>query len=749
MALLRSSFALAVALLLASIAPGSAAKTGQGTRLRTRLNVNPIRRVVTMLQMMQKKVEAEGNKEQELYDAFMCYCKNGVGDLTGSIKAAEAKIVQLESGIEETDSSVKQLASDIKGAKTDRKEAEETSAKAAAIRDKESKEFAKSSAESKTNIAGMGKAIDALEKGMGGAFLQTNAAAASMIQKMSVTMDISDTDRDVLASFLSKGQQDSSGYAPSSGEITGILKQMKETMQGDLTDAMKTEDGAIKDFDGLTKAKTKQITTLTKEIESKTARSGEAGVTLAEMKEDLSDTTKTLAQDKKFLVDVTVDCSTKEKEKQTNDKLRADELLALADTIKLLNDDDALDLFKKTLPTPSLLQVAVSSKAMKQRALSILAQGRKHHKRDFRLNLISMALRGKKVSFDKVVKMIDDMASLLGREQKGDDTKKAYCEKELDSTEDELKEVNADIKDLEKAIDEHVENIKSVGAEIKALTEGIESLDKQVAAATKQRKEENAEYQETMASDGAAKELLELAKNRLAKFYSPKMYKAPAKRELSEAEQITVNMGGTLAPTNAPGGIAGTDITAVFAQYQSDAQTQDSLGFLQVASRSRAKAKRAAPPPAPETAGAYKKAGQDSNGVVQMLDLLVADLDKEMAAMKVEETESQKEYEQFIKDSADKRASDAKSISDKSGTKVELEANTLKMKQEKKGKGQESYAKVETLQGLHSECDWLLKVYDTRKQARVGEIESLTNAKSVLSGADYSFLQTAIVSRHN
>jgi len=39
--------------------------------------INPIRRVVTMLQMMQKKVQAEGEKEQELFDKYMCWCATG------------------------------------------------------------------------------------------------------------------------------------------------------------------------------------------------------------------------------------------------------------------------------------------------------------------------------------------------------------------------------------------------------------------------------------------------------------------------------------------------------------------------------------------------------------------------------------------------------------------------------------------------------------------------------------------------
>merc|ERR1719379_1304546 len=105
-------------------------------------------------------------------------------------------------------------------------------------------------------------------------------------------------------------------------------------------------------------------------------RSGEAGVTLTNQKEDLADTAKNLKADKKFLIDVTQDCQTKEAEKEANDKMRADELLALADTIKLLNDDDALDLFKKTLPNPSLLQLQVTGKAVRNRALRVLKQKR-------------------------------------------------------------------------------------------------------------------------------------------------------------------------------------------------------------------------------------------------------------------------------------------------------------------------------------------------------------------------------------
>merc|ERR1719160_108618 len=114
-------------------------------------------------------------------------------------------------------------------------------------------------------------------------------------------------------------------------------------------------------------AKTKQINALTKEVESKTARIGELGVELVTMKEDLDDTTKSLMEDEAFLKDLEKNCKTKADEWATRQKIRAEELLAIADTIKILNSDDALEMFKKTLPSPSLLQLRTNGQATKQR----------------------------------------------------------------------------------------------------------------------------------------------------------------------------------------------------------------------------------------------------------------------------------------------------------------------------------------------------------------------------------------------
>merc|ERR1719390_374674 len=206
---------------------------------------------------------------------------------------------------------------------------------------------------------------------------------------------------------------------------------MTDTMQKDLADATAAEEKAVKDFKGLVAAKTKEINALTKEVETKTAQIGELGVSLVEQKEDLDDTSKSLAEDEQFLKDLEKDCETKDEEWAARQKLRAEEVLAIAETIKILNDDDALELFKKTLPTPALIQVSATGKAVKARALQELTRG----SGDFRLNLIALALKGKKVSFDKVLTMIDDMVSMLKKEQVDDDDKKEYCESAIDQTE--------------------------------------------------------------------------------------------------------------------------------------------------------------------------------------------------------------------------------------------------------------------------------------------------------------------------
>merc|ERR1740121_1958599 len=302
--------------------------------------VNPIRRVVTLLQNMQAKVTAEGKKEKELFDRFMCYCKTGTGDLEAAIDAAETKIPQVEKAIAESLALLKQLEDDLAQHKQDRADAKEAMATATALREKEASAYAKESGDLTTNIQALTKAIKVLSDGMAVSFLQS--ATANSIRRLAVDADMSSADRDMLTAFLSQGEGE--GFLSQSQQIVGILKQMLDTMKASLADVQAAEEKAIKDFEGLSAAKTKEIQANTDAIEAKTERHGELGVEIVNMKEDLDDTQKALAKDKKFLADLQKNCDTKTAEWEERSKTRTEELLALADTIKILNDDDALEL---------------------------------------------------------------------------------------------------------------------------------------------------------------------------------------------------------------------------------------------------------------------------------------------------------------------------------------------------------------------------------------------------------------------
>jgi len=424
------------------------------------------------------------------------------------------------------------------------------------------------------------------------------------------------------------------------------------------------------------------------------------------------------------LQDLDKNCAIKQKLFDENVKYRGQELEALADTIKMLNDDDALELFKKTLPgASSLLQVAESSQQLSKKALSMIRQVKPTGNRAS-LDLISLSLTGRKVNFDKVVGLIDKLVVNLGNEQVHDDNKKEYCDAQFDTSDDKRKGLAIDISDNDKAATKTSDRIATLTEELKALADGITALDKQVAEETANRKEAHADYKELMASDGAAKELLGIAKNRLNKFYNPKLYKAPPKRVLSEEDSITVNFGGTLAPTAAPGGIAGTGVTAAsFVQVRM--HNDDSV----------------APPPPPGAVTAYQNKGEMNNGILRMLDMLVADLDKEMQQADVQEKDDQAEYIVFTKEAAAKRIADSKSITDKEEDKANSEGNLQKLKDEGVAKMKEMMATEEYIGNLHAECDWLLSNFQLRKDARAGEVESLKKAKAVLSGADFSLIQ--------
>lgn len=672
-------------LLITLLFVGPVSLRAMESREAARAMGNPIRKVVTMLQKMQSKVQEEGEKETALYEKYMCYCSQAGGDLAASIEKAGSSISEFGTKIKAAEGQMAQLKDQLSEAQGERAAAKKAMSEATAVREKEEQAFAVEKREGDKDLKAAQKAVTAIESGMAGAFLQTDTAQTLQQVVMNSRDMLEDDDRRDLLSFLSGSQN--SDYAPQSGQILGILKQMADEMGKNLADAIAAEEKAVKMYEELMAAKKKEVTALSKDVETKLQRIGSLGMTIMQMKNDLGDTEESLVADKEFLANLDEVCAKKKKEWDVIVKTRSEELAALADTIKILNDDDALELFKKTLPSAaaSFMQIQVSTSALKARALSalqrVLQPGRD---RKVGLELLALALKGKKIGFEKVIAMVDEMVATLKAEQMEDDKKKEYCARELDMADDKKRGLERTVSDLETAIENAHEDIAKLGEEIEILTGGIKELDKKVGEATEQRKKENEDFKELKASDTAAKELLAFAKDRLNKFYNPKMAKAALAQVL------------------------------------------------------------AAPPPPPETFDAYTKKSEDSMGVIAMIDKLIMDLDKEMVESEAEEKNSQADYETCMRDSAEKRTKDSKLLSEKEGTKAELESDLETNTDDKGAASKELMSTMGYISQLHNECDFLVKYYDVRKEARMSEIDALGKAKDVLNGADYSFLQTRL-----
>merc|ERR1719162_1326956 len=544
-----------------------------------------------------------------------------------------------------------------------------------AMREKESSEFAAASGELKANIGAMTGALAALRKGLSSSLLQTGVGQTlrSIIQHSPA---VGDAERSTLMAFLESGEG-------GSDQIIGIVDQMKETMDADLKQSTADEETAKTGFTTLVASKETEIGAAGKAVESKTARVGELAVSVVQAKADLEDTQDAMAEDEKFKAELASSCATKSKEWDERQKLRAQEVQAISETIEMLNGDDALELFKKTIGSASaFLQVATSTKAQQRRASSLL---RRLLARDpahtANLKMILLMLNSRMHGgFDKVVKMVDDMVATHGREQADDDKKKDFCIAELNKVDDDKKALKGDVSDLAADIEEREDAIATLKSEIAGLQQGLEALDKSVVEATEQRKEEHEEYTNTAASNQAAVELIGMAMNRMQKFYQPSQYKAPPTTTVSDSP----------------------------------------YGFVQ----------RAEPGPAPETFEGELKPNEGGGNIIAMMKQMIKDVEMDIQEGKHDEEYAQKTYEEAMKDAATKRSDDSKLMVEKQGGAAEEQSNLQAAQTSAATKRDQLGITQGKMDDLHIDCDALLNDFDERKKNRATEVDGLKQSKS-------------------
>jgi len=686
-----SSSSTAVLALLATVsllapAQGASVASQSDAELRT----NPIRKVVTMLQDMQKTVEAEGIKEEELFDKFMCYCSGGEGQLAASIEQGNSQIGWLTRMIKLGASQKSQLEQDLVTHKADRAAAEQTMSASTELRKKDAAAAAATIGDMKSNIGSMVAALEALKKGLSAALLQTGVGS-TLRNIIAHSPAVRASQRGSLLAFLETG----SGMEGGSDTIIGVVEQMKETMEADLAETEKSEAESKTTYETLMTSKKSEIEAAGKAIETKSARLGRWAWFRAWALGALAKTTDAVAEDTKFQANLKQSCATKQAEWDERCKIRAEEMKAISETIEMLNSDEALELFKKTLPpTAALIQTSVTTRSQMRRVQSLVQKAtgldKKH---SVTRRLVLAALKSGTGGFEKVGTMIDGMNEVLEGEQVQDDKLDAWCLSELDKAKQEANATEADVGDLAAAIDSQREAIETMSSEIQALQAGLAELDKDVAEATELRKDEHAEYIDDAASNRAAVELLGMAKNRLNQFYNPSISKetVPAAEKEEEEE--------------------------FFAQ------------------------RRAEPGPPPATfSGEYKGSGS-SAGIINMIDEMGKDMENEMAEAKRDEEEAQKDYEQTMNDAATKRSEDSKLMVSKEGEKAEETTKLEELKESKRTKKGQLEVLEDKIDNLHKTCDYLVAHYATIKEARTKEEEGLKTSKAVLAGANFGFLQ--------
>jgi len=494
----------------------------------------PVSKVITLLKDMLKQLEKEAEEDEEIYDKLACWCETNDKEKTKAIADAEAKIEDLTNKIEELTALSAKLNTEIKNLESEVAKNQEALDQATAIREKQLAEFNAEEKDLLESISALKAAITVLSKHQGGAFLQVPYAHASAVamtlqQQMQRHSNllrgvISPSQKRQIAAFIQAPQDYfdakptfKQSYAPQSGEIYGILTQMLETFEANLSQSQKEEMENQKAYEDLKAAKEAEIAAGQEQIEKKTAELADTDEKNAQAKEDLEDTKKSLSADEQFLMMLKEKCAMTDKEWEERQKTRQLEMEAVSKALAVLSGDDAHDLFTRTF-NPAFVEVAVTSKRREaaSQLLTLVAK---------KLNsprLSALAYKVRLDAFTRVKKAIDDMITQLMKEKADEIKHKDFCVDEFNTNQLQTEKKEREKSDL-------IAKIEDLEMTIKALTEAIEKLKSEIAEmqlqmkrAGEDREKENKEFQTTVADQRETQRLLKAALNVLQDFYGKK-----------------------------------------------------------------------------------------------------------------------------------------------------------------------------------------------------------------------------------
>merc|ERR1711865_686769 len=361
------------------------------------------------------------------------------------------------------------------------------------------------------------------------------------------------SERKAMAAFV-QAPASAGSYAPQSGEIFGILSQMKETFETNLSSSQKEEMANQKAYEDLKAAKEDEIAAGQAQIDTKTQELADTDEKNAQAKEDIADTKKSLGADEQFLMMLKEKCSMTDGEWEERQKTRQLEMEACSKALAVLSGDDAHDLFTKTF---NFMQKESSMHSERRTQASKLLSAAAQKLQNPRL--ATLAMRVKLDAFTRVKKAIDDMVAQLTKEKEDEIKHKDFCVDEFNTNELQTEKKERAKQDLTAKIEDLEGTIDALTKAIDQLKSEIAEMQVQMKRAGEDREKQNKEFQMTVADQRATQKLLAAALNILKGFYAKK------------AAAALVQTGQPAGPPPPPG----------FEAYKKNAAAGGVMGMIQ------------------------------------------------------------------------------------------------------------------------------------------------------------------------
>mmetsp|Transcript_49635 Transcript_49635/g.137947 ORF Transcript_49635/g.137947 Transcript_49635/m.137947 type:complete len:729 (-) Transcript_49635:85-2271(-) len=709
----------------------SARLSGPGSSITA--DMRPIRKVITLLEEMKVQVEKEAKEDLLAYDKYMCWCATNRKEKTAAVEVAEERIDGLTAFLEEASAKAGALKTEIAGLAAEIAEDQDALATATSVREEELKAFLAEEADMKETLSLIGQAIDILTKvqllqkhgqssdkesqevstalvqvrniiqqrfpkfqermqrdlfDMLGSLPETaqeqhhlrrEGAAFQQAELLPWEKTVEQVGQEAKPNTLTGLASGAKSYNSRSGSILGVLAEMKDEFARDLFSAQKMDFQAEVAFQKLRAAKLAEIAAATKSEGMKETELSDTLDKAAKAKEEKESTEEAMAADQAFLATLEKNCKAEDEEYKARFAVRTEEIRALGEALKILTDDSARDLYAKTMSLVQLSSAAAGRTAAQDRIVQHAARRiAEVARRSKNWSLASLAVRMQLDTFTKVKEVMDKMLVELQKQQREEYSKWELCKKDIDLTEDEIKEGTSLKEDL-------AEKHLALSNEIATLTEEIAALKKDVAdmevslkEAGEERKAQNALFQTSVSDQRATVNILEKATERLRAFY-------------------------------------------VFGQIGAYARKQEP---------------GAAAPPPPPSPKAYEKSAL-SGGVLQLLDKIIKDAEVAEQELVTTEQKAQSDYAAFVQSATASIEADRDATRQKEAGKASAEAELSETEEAQLANGEDLAKLADLLKAHHMDCDYLLKYFDVRQKARAEEMDAITDAKATLSGSKF------------